>query len=78
MPIRLRCSAAKFSGVHSLDLHFPSNHGAPHTTVAFVALRGEFTERRRQAVEAVYESKPMPQDHEVPGEQQGAGWHLGM
>ena len=24
-------------------------------------LRGEFTERRREAVEAVYEAKPMPQ-----------------
>lgn len=31
-----------------------------------------------QAVEAVYEAKPMPQDHRVPGDEQGAGWNLGM
>lgn len=56
----VRCSAAKFNGVYSLDLYFPSNHGADHTTITFIGLRGEFTERRRQAVEAVYEAKPMP------------------
>lgn len=55
------CSAAKFNGVHSLDLHFPSNHGADRTTITFIGLRGEFSERRREAVEAVYEVKPMPQ-----------------
>ncbi|PSC71196.1 PITH domain-containing 1 [Micractinium conductrix] len=57
--------AAKFNGVHSLDLYFPSNFGADHTTITFIGLRGEFTERKRQAVEAVYESKPMPQDHKT-------------
>ncbi|KAL4424497.1 hypothetical protein ABPG77_006806 [Micractinium sp. CCAP 211/92] len=69
--------AAKFNGVHSLDLYFPSNHGADHTTITFIGLRGEFAERRRQAVEAVYEAKPMPQDHQVP-EDQRQGWNLGM
>lgn len=47
--------------MHSIDLHFPANFGAARTTVTFIGLRGEFTERKRQAVEAVYESKPMPQ-----------------
>ena len=70
-------SVAKFAGVHSLDLLIPANFGADHTVVAFVGLRGEFTERRRQAVEAVYESKPMPQDHKVPG-REAAGWNMGM
>lgn len=70
--------AAKFSGVHSLDLYFPANHGASHTTITFIGLRGEFSERKRQAVEAVYETKPMPHDHKVPGDQQGTGWHMGM
>jgi hypothetical protein len=69
--------AAKFNGVHSLDLYFPSNYGADRTTISFIGLRGEFSERRREAVEAVYEAKPMPQDHKVP-ERQGAGWNLGM
>lgn len=39
---------AKFQGVHSLDLHIPSNFGASCTEVVFVGLRGEFSERRRQ------------------------------
>jgi hypothetical protein len=47
------CSAAKFNGVHSIDLYFPTNFGGDHTTILFVGLRGEFTERKRQAVEAV-------------------------
>ncbi len=55
------CSAAKFNGVHSIDLHFPANYGADATTITFIGFRGEFSERRRQAVEAVYETKPMPQ-----------------
>ena len=71
------CSAAKFNGVHSLDLHFPTNHGADHTAISFVGLRGEWAQRRRQAVEAVYEAKPMPGDHRVPGDESAAGWHLG-
>lgn len=56
----------------------PSNFGADVTEVRFVAFKGEFSERRRQAVEAVYESRPVPKDHKVPGEEQGAGWNLGM
>ena len=75
-PFSPACSAAKFNGVHSIDLHFPSNFGADHTSISFVGLRGEFTERRRQAVEAVYETKPMPQV-KPGGGGGGGGWFGG-
>lgn len=69
---------SKFNGVHSIDLYIPSNFGAEQTEVLFIGFKGDFSERRRQAVEAVYESKPMPSHHKVPGDGQGAGWNLGI
>jgi hypothetical protein len=69
---------AKFNSVHSINLYFPSNFGAAHTEIRFVAFKGEFSERKRVAVETVYESKPQPADHKVPGAKEGAGWNLGM
>ncbi|KAL4857139.1 PITH domain-containing protein [Chlorella vulgaris] len=70
--------AAKFNGVHSIDLYFPSNFGADHSTITFIGFRGEFSERRREAVEAVYETRAMAADHKVPDDMQGAGWNVGM
>ena len=71
--------ASKFNAVHSIDLYIPSNFGASEETeVRFIAFKGEYSERRRQAVEAVYEARPVPKDHKIPGEEQGAGWNLGM
>jgi PITH domain len=58
---------AKFNGVHSIDLYFPANFGADSTKITFIAFKGEFSERKRQAVEAVYEARPVPSDHKVPG-----------
>jgi hypothetical protein len=34
-------------------------------------------QRKRQAVEAVYESRAMPEDHKV-GQEQGPHWHVGQ
>ena len=69
----------KFNGVHSIDLHFPSNlGGADATEVSFVGFKGEFSERRREAVQAVYETRPVPTDHKVPGAEQGGQWNVGM
>lgn len=31
-------------------------------------------QRKRQAVEAVYEARALPEDHKIPGMEQGAGW----
>ena len=69
----------KFNGVHSIDLHFPSNlGGADATEIAFIGFKGEFSERRREAVTAVYETRPVPTDHKVPGAEQGGQWNVGM
>lgn len=69
----------RFNGVHSLDLHFPSNHaGGGATHISFIGLKGEFSERQRRAVDAVYEARPVPKDHAVPGGEAGGGWNVGM
>lgn len=51
---------SKFNGVHSLDMHFPANFGASITRIRFIGLKGDFTERKREAVTAVYEIRPVP------------------
>eukprot|EP00879_Flechtneria_rotunda_P025864 GHRR01027518.1.p1 GENE.GHRR01027518.1~~GHRR01027518.1.p1 ORF type:complete len:110 (+),score=25.96 GHRR01027518.1:1068-1397(+) len=67
---------AKFNGVYSLDLHFPSTFGSDQAEIHFIGLKGEFSERQRRAVEAVYEARPIPGDHKVPGDMQGASWNV--
>lgn len=68
-------TVSKFNGVYSIDLHIPASFGASFTEVTFIGLKGEWESRRREAVQAVYESRAMPKDHKVP-EEQGAGWKL--
>ena len=60
----------QFQGVSSLTLFFPANHAAGDVTEVWsVCFRGEGTgNRRNMVVTAVYESKPMPQDHRTPAE----------
>ncbi|KAF8058416.1 PITH domain-containing protein 1 [Scenedesmus sp. PABB004] len=67
---------ARFNGVHSLDLHFPSTFGSEQSELLFVGLKGEFSERQRRAVEAVYEARPVPGDHKVPGDLAGPAWNV--
>ncbi|CAL5223627.1 g6169 [Coccomyxa viridis] len=55
----------KFNGVHCVDLHIPNNFGADSTKIHFIGFKGEFTEAKREAVIAVYESKPLISDHKV-------------
>jgi len=70
--------ASKFKGVHLLTLHFPEIIGdADRSEIYFIGLKGEFIERKKEAVEAVYEARPMPEDHQVPGEH-GNIWRMGM
>lgn len=38
------CSAAKFNGVHALDIHFPESLGADCTEIYFLGIKGEFYE----------------------------------
>lgn len=61
--------AAKFSGVHSIDMHFPSISESDHQSIYFIGFKGEYTSRRRQAVDAVYEGVALPSDHKVPGDE---------
>ncbi|KAK9845719.1 hypothetical protein WJX81_000448 [Elliptochloris bilobata] len=58
--LEYRTQLTKFNGVHSVDLHIPANFGAGHTRIHFIGLKGEFTQGRREAVVAVYETQPMP------------------
>lgn len=67
---------SKFNGVHSLTLHFPEAlNGSDQTEIQFIGFKGTIAPRDRRAVEAVYESKPMPSDHKVP-DMHGSGWHV--
>ncbi|GMH44917.1 hypothetical protein BSKO_12874 [Bryopsis sp. KO-2023] len=68
----------KFKGVYSLTLHFSENFGGDSSEVFFVGLKGEFSERNREAVEAVYEARALPKDHKVPGSEQGNISRMGM
>lgn len=60
----------QFQAVSSLTLFFPTNHNDDGATeIWFIGLRGEGTVNRRDMiVTAVYEAKPMPQDHRTPAE----------
>ena len=58
--------AARFANVSSLTLVFRGAHGGGESSaVAFVGLKGVVTGHRRGVVTAVYESRPMPQDHTI-------------
>ena len=37
------CRIPKFSGVHCVDLHIPTNFGADSTKIHFIGFKGEFT-----------------------------------
>ena len=53
-----------FSSVHHLSLHFPTNFGEDVTQIYYIGLKGEFTPGHRTGVvNAVYEARPMLEDH---------------
>ena len=53
-----------------MTMFFPGNHAnAGATEILFVGFRGEGTGNRRDMiVTAVYEARPMPQDHRTAAE----------
>jgi len=57
----------KFSNVHCVSLHFPSNFGGEDMTkIYFVGLKGDFTEAAREGILiANYEAAPNPADHKL-------------
>ncbi|KAL9655222.1 hypothetical protein ABK040_008997 [Willaertia magna] len=60
---------SKFNNVQSLTLFFPSNFGAENTRIQYIAFKGDHTDYKRRAVEAIYEAKPQMKDHKVEGEE---------
>lgn len=61
-----------FSSVHHLTIHFPSNFGEDVTTVSYIGLKGEFTAANRiGVVNAVYEARPMMEDHKQDVKEEG-------
>ena len=63
--------AAKFHGVHSIDMHFPSISESDRQSIYFVGFKGECESRRREAVDAVYEGVGLAKDHSVRDEARG-------
>ncbi len=72
--------AASWQSTSSVTLYFPSNfNGDGETEIWYIGLRGEGTGHDRDMiVTAVYEARPQPQDHEVPGDENAAASRLGM
>lgn len=62
--------ASKFQNIQSLAIFVQGNfdeEGQMGTEITYIGLKGTGTNLRRQAVEAVYETKGMKKDHKVPG-----------
>lgn len=56
---------SKFNNTTSLTFYFPTNFGAKSTKIYYLGLKGTSTSYKREIVKTVYESKPMPKDHQV-------------
>ncbi|EGG14832.1 UPF0424 family protein [Cavenderia fasciculata] len=48
---------------NTLTLYFPTSFGAPRTKIQYIALKGVYTNARREVVNTVYESRPQLSDH---------------
>lgn len=69
--------AGRFQNVSSLTIFFADNYDEDlPTEITFVGLKGKGTRMKRQAVNTVYESRPMPSDHKVPGVGDAMSNHL--
>lgn len=80
------CRPYIFTGVHCLDVHIPLNFSSTSddpddcdepTEITFIGLKGEVEKRSREAVHCVYESRPVPKDHQVPGDEQRGAMNFG-
>lgn len=66
--------AGRFQNISSLTIFVESNYddsGESGTEITYVGLKGKGTKMKRLAVEAVYETQGMPEDHKVRGEEYG-------
>lgn len=66
---------SRFQNVSKLWLYFHSNFGADVTRVMYIGLKGQYTEYRREAVQAVYESRPLAQGRKI---EESIGPRMGM
>jgi len=75
--VEYKTKIVKFSSVHHLTLHFPSNFGDDKTKIYYIGLSGEWTKSDRVGVvHTVYETMPGIEDHKndiLDGVSQGAG-----
>ncbi|KAI0557308.1 PITH domain containing protein [Gracilaria domingensis] len=55
----------KFQNVSKLWLFVSSNFGADFTEIRYIGLKGEYTKYRREAVNTVYESRPVKASEDV-------------
>lgn len=56
---------SKFNNCQSITLFFPSNFGAENTRISYIGFKGDYSDFKRRAVEAIYESAPQMKDHKV-------------
>ena len=68
---------SRFQNVSRLSLFVVDNHGADSTKIHYIGLKGVGTEHKREAVNAVYELKPLPECTECQ-EDIGMNQQMGM
>ncbi|KAF0981147.1 hypothetical protein FDP41_012935 [Naegleria fowleri] len=56
---------SKFANVQSLTLFFPSNFSGENTRITYIGFKGEYSDYKRRAVQAIYEAAPQVTDHKV-------------
>jgi PITH domain len=64
---------SRFQNVSTLTLFFNRNFGAETTVIQYIGLKGEYTEYKREAVESVYESRPLAAPKKVSEESSRMG-----
>lgn len=65
--INLFSRVVTFNNVHHLSMHFPSNFGDEITRIAYIGLKGEFSEAHHHGVTICnYELRPNMADHKNP------------
>lgn len=67
--------AGRFQNISSLSVFVQDNYdysGESGTEITYIGVKGKGTNVKRAAVDCVYESRGMPKDHQVPGDEYGA------
>ena len=61
--------AGRFQNISALTIYVEDNYGDEDTAteITYIGIKGKGTNVKRKAVETVYESQGMPEDHKVPG-----------